>query len=167
MAGVLTVDQWLGGPDQVKVESTFPSSAKTYVYDFGQDVTGWTFELESQTVVVNTIAYDRITGEPNFANSQVVGYFPKLGISTSTNISVVNTTHGVVNVTHPANLYSGPILPDARANVPLTVVSFTWTDNNSPKQINSHRWAKIMAWEPLVTPGDPTLSTNTNYVSLV
>jgi hypothetical protein len=165
MAGVLTIDQWLGGPDGVKVESTFPSSSKTYMYDFGQNISGWTFELEYQTVVVDTISYDRITNAPSFSNSSVIGYFPSGVVSTSTYINVTNSVTGIVNVTHPANLYTGNILPDARAATPLLVVGLTWKDTQSPPQINSHRVAKILAWEPLVTPGSPTSSTG--YVSLI
>jgi len=172
MAGVLTLSQWLGGPDQVIVESTFPSSSKTYAYNFGQPITGWSFDLKSQTVVVDQISYDRITGTPNFANSQVIGYFPEQQISTSTYINVASTTYGYVNVTHPPGLYTGSILPDARANTPITIVSFTWSIPNEtihgatvPTQINSHRIGKIMAWEPPVTPGDPILSDG--YTSIV
>jgi len=180
MAGVLTVDQWLGGPDQVKVESTFPSSSKTYAYNFGQNISNWQFELQAQTIVVDTITYtvDRVTNTstPNFAGSTVIGYFPEVSIATtSTNttyIQVLNTTTGIVNVTHPPGLYTGSILPDARANTPMTVVAFSWivpptTVNGltTPSQINSHRIAKIMAWEPTVSPGNPTSSTG--YVSLI
>jgi hypothetical protein len=72
----------------------------------------------------------------------------------------MNTATGIVNVTHPSGLYTGPIIPDARANIPLLVMSFTWTDNQSPKQTNTHRIAKIMAWEPEVVVGNPTTSTS-------
>jgi hypothetical protein len=164
---VLSLANWLGGPDNVQVESTFPSSEKTYAYAFARDVTNWTFELQSQAVIVNQIAFDRITGLPNFANSQVVGYFPSAISNTSTYIQVLNTYSGIVNVTHPANLYADKILPDARKNVPLMVMNLSWTDNSTPPQINSHRIAKILAWEPGVLPGDPTLTTATGYVSLV
>lgn len=158
MAGVLTLSQWLGGPDDVKVESTFPSTTKTLAYNFGQNITGWDFKLDYQTVIVNSIAYDR-DGSPNFSNSTVIGSYPYGTVSTATYIKVMNTSTGIVNVTHPANLYSGPIVPDARANVPLQVMSLTWTDNGTPKQSNSHRIASILAWEPQVTVGDPTTTT--------
>jgi hypothetical protein len=162
MAGVLTLGQWLGGPDNVKVESTFPSTQKTYSYDFDQSITGWTFKLDYQTVVVDTIAYTR-DGEPNFADSSVIGYFPSGVVSTSSYIAVVSGSAGTVNVTHPGGLYpeANGILPDARANVPITVIGVTWTDNSSPINRNTHRWAYIQCWEPGVTPGDPTLSTAT------
>lgn len=163
MAGVLSLSQWLGGPDDVKVESTFPSTTKTLAYNFGQDITGWEFKLDHQTVIVDSIAYDR-DGTPNFSASRVLGSYPYGVVSTATYISVMNTTTGLVNVTHPANLYTGPIVPDARANVPLQVMSLTWTDNQTPKQSNSHRIASILAWEPQVVVGDPT--TTTNYSAL-
>ena len=159
MAGVLTLGAWLGGPDSVKVDSEFPSTQKTYAYNFAQNITGWTFKLDYQTVVVDTITYDR-NGDPNFASSTVLGSFPSATVTTATYITVMNTSTGLVNVTHPAGLYSGPILPDARANNPLLVMSFSWTDNGSPKQTNLHRIAKILAWEPEVVPGSPTTATN-------
>lgn len=168
MAGVLTLGQWLGGPDNVKVESTFPSSQKTYSYDFDQNITGWTFKLDYQTVIVNTITYTR-DGEPNFADSQVIGYFPAGVVSTSSYISVVSAVNGTVNVTHPSGLYpeANGILPDSRQNVPLLVMGFAWTNTATPPVTNIHRVAKILAWEPGVLPEDPTTLTTTNYVSIV
>lgn len=168
MAGVLTLGQWLGGPDNVKVESTFPSSQKTYAYNFGQNITGWTFRADYQTVVVDQIAYDR-AGEPNFASSRVIGYFPSGVISTATYITVQSAGAGTVNVTHPSGLYpeSNGILPDARQNVPLLVVSLAWTNTETPPVTNIHRVAKILAWEPGVLPVDPVTLTTTNFVSIV
>jgi hypothetical protein len=164
MAGVLTLSQWLGGPDDVKVESEFPSTTRTYAYAFNTNVTGWTFKLDYQAVVVDSMTYNR-DGSPNFSSSKVIGSFPYGVVDTSTYIIVMNTASGIVNVTHPASLYTGPIIPDARVNNPLLVMSFTWTDNQSPKQTNTHRIAKIMAWEPQVVVGDPT--TSTNYSALI
>jgi hypothetical protein len=168
MAGVLTLGQWLGGPDNVKVESTFPTTQKTYSYDFDQSIVGWTFKADYQTVVVNSIAYTR-DGEPNFADSQVIGYFPGGVISTSSYIQVVSSSAGTVNVTHPSGLYpeSNGILPDSRVNIPLLVVSLAWTNNATPPVTNIHRIAKILAWEPNVLPQDPTTLTTTNFVSII
>ena len=160
MPGVLKVEDWLGGPDDVKTEATFPSSSKTLTYNFGQDIAGWTFKLDSQTIIADPITFDRNTGEPNFANSTVIGYFPYAVLNTTTVVTVVNTATGLVNVTHPANMYTGPILPDARAKVPLCVVGLTWTDSSVPPQINTHRIVKVQAWEPQVSPTDPTLDPN-------
>ena len=45
-------------------------------------------------------------------------------------------------------------MPDARANVPITVVGFKWTDPTA-NVTDSHRWAVIERYEPDVTPGNP------------
>lgn len=164
MAGILSFDQYIGGADQIKVEQVFPKNQKTYVYNFNQDITGWTFELDQQTLVVDTVQFNRNTGQPNFSNSTVIGYFPKAEITG--NVSVSNASTGLVNVTFPANMYTGPIIPDARQNVPITVVALTWTDAQTPVQINTHRWALVQCWEPDVTPGDPVDSTNPLYTAL-
>jgi hypothetical protein len=163
MAGVLTFSQWLGGPDDVKVDSEFPSTSKTLAYNFGRNITGWVFKLDYQTVVVDTMSYNR-DGSPNFADSKVIGSFPYGTVSTSSYISVVSASSGIVNVTHPGSLYTGSIIPDARVNNPILVMSFTWTDNGTPAQTDTHRIAKIMAWEPQVTVGDPI--TSAGYTAL-
>lgn len=155
MAGVLTFQQFIGGPDAIKVESIFPSTQKTLAYNFGTDVTDWTFEVDYQTLVINSLAYDRFTGEPNFANSQVIGYFAKAEVD-SGNIVVVDAADGIVNITIPAGMYDGPILPDARSNIPLTVVGVTWKTGGSLESVNTHRWVYIQNWEPDVTVSSPT-----------
>lgn len=160
MASVLTFSQYLGGPDNINVEQIFPSTQKTLAYNFARSVAGWTFKVDHQTVVVDTMSFDRNTGNPNFANSQVIGTFPYSVISTATYVNVVNSAVGIVNITIPANLYTGPILPDARANVPITIVGVTWQDAQTPPQINSHRWAFIQSYEPQVVASNPTTATN-------
>lgn len=166
MAGILNFQQFIGGPDEVKVEAQFPSTQRTMQYNFGRNISDWTFELDHQTLVVNSVAFDRNTGEPNFANSQVIGFFPKAEIDVSTFVNVVNSTTGVVNITFPANMYTGPILPDARSNVPLTVVGVTWKTGGSLSQINTHRWVFVQNWEPDVTAASPTTSTNPLYTAI-
>lgn len=165
MAGVLTFSQYLGGPDDINIEQVFPSTQRTLTYNFGQNITGWTFIVDHQTIVVDALSFDRNTGEPNFSNSSVIGYFDSGVINTSTYVTVTNTSSGGVSITIPTQLYSGPILPDARKNVPITIVGVTWQDNSSPKQINTHRWSFIQSWEPGVTPGDPTLNASYNAIS--
>jgi hypothetical protein len=172
MAGVLNFSQYLGGPDNINIEQTFPSTQRTLQYNFAYNVTNWTWRVDQQTIVVDTMTFDRVTGTPNFANSRVIGYFPEQNIlntdvADSDYLTVENIVSGVVNITLPTEMYTGPILPDARANVPITVVSVEWTDAGTPPQINSHRWAFIQCWEPTVTPGDPTLTTTSNYISLI
>jgi len=158
MSGVLSFADYLGGPDNIQVEQIFPSTKRTYAYNFNTDITGWTWGLDSQTLVVNPVTYDR-NGVPNFSNSLVIGYFPKQELAVdSTTVNVVNAALGTVNITIPANLYTGAIIPDARKNVPITIVGVSWTTNTSPTQTNSHRWAFIQCYEPDVDIGNPILS---------
>ena len=164
MPGILNFQQYVGGPDSVQVEQVFPSNQKTLVYNFGRDITGWTFSADHQTLVVDTVKFNRTTGQPNFGDSQVIGSFPKAEISSPFAPEVVNTSTGAVKVHLPAAMYTGPIVPDARINVPVTVFALTWTDNSTPAQINTHRWALVQCWEPDVVVGDPT--TSTSYTAL-
>jgi hypothetical protein len=165
MAGLLDFSQYIGGADNLQTEQAFPSTQRTVVYNFGTDITGWTFFMDYQTVVVDTVAYDRNTGAPNFATSKIIGTFPSGNITTATYVSVIDANAGTVSVTFPGGLYDGPIIPDARSHNPITVIGLTWTDDNTPPQINTHRWAFIQSWEPGVTPGDPVLEEN--YTAIV
>lgn len=159
MAGVLNFSNYIGGADNVQIEQIFPSTQRTMTYNFGQDITGWTFHLDAQTIVVDTVAFDRNTGEPNFASSTVSGVFTATNISTATNVNVISESSGTVAITFPGGLYNGPVLPDARKNVPITVVGVTWQTGDLLSQVNTHRWAFIQSWEPGVTAGDPTLAS--------
>jgi hypothetical protein len=160
VASLLDFSQFIGGQDNIQTEVSFPSSQRTVVYDFNQNITGWTFKLDYQTVVVDTIAYDRNTGAPNFASSKIIGTFPGGVTSTSTYVAVLNASSGTVAVTLPANLYTGPIIPDARSHTPILIFGFSWTSNATPPQVDTHRWALLQTYEPGVTPGDPTLDSN-------
>jgi len=156
-SGVLRFSDYLGGPDNIQVEEIFPSTKRTYQYDFNTNITGWTWALKSQTIVVSPLTWDRYSGEPNFANSLVIGYFANNTYTVdSTVLTVVNAADGRVNLTIPGNLYTGPIIPDARSKVPISIVTFQWTTADTPTQVNSHRWAFIQCYEPGVTIGDPT-----------
>jgi hypothetical protein len=166
VASLLDFSQYIGGQDNIQTEVTFPSSQKTVVYDFQQNITGWTFKLDYQTVVVDTIAFDRNTGAPNFASSSIIGTFPSDVISTSTFISVLDATAGTVAVTLPGDLYTGPIIPDARRHTPIVIFGFTWTSNATPPQVDTHRWALLMTYEPGVDPGDPILDEDFTPISI-
>lgn len=160
MAGVLSFSDYLGGPDNIQVEQIFPSTKRTYNYNFNTNITGWTWAVDYQTLVVNPVTYDR-NGVPNFSASEVIGYFPKVDVTTDSEvINVVNATAGTVNITIPAGMYSGALIPDARKNVPITIVGITWTTADTPTQVNSHRWAFIQCYEPDVSIGNPILENN-------
>lgn len=169
-SGVLSFSQYLGGPDQVNVEQVFPSDQRTLQYNFGVNITNWDWQVDYQSLVVDTITFDRNTGTPNFATSQIIGYFNtgtvvNTLVSTSSYLTVLNATTGIVNITLPSNMYTGPILPDARKNVPINIVQVQWRDAGSPRQIASHRWAFIQCYEPGTLPADPTLAAG--YTTIV
>ena len=159
MAGVLSFSDYIGGPDSVVARQQFPSDQKTVVLNFQRDVTGWDFSADYQTIIVDQIKFNRTTGAPNFSDSTVVGTFGNV-ITVSGNVAptVVNAASGTVHCTFPAGMYTGPIVPDARINVPIVVYSLTYTDTSVPPQTGSQRFAVIESWEPDVTAGDPTLA---------
>lgn len=156
MAGVLTFSQYIGGPDEIIAEQVFPSDQKIYNYNFGVNITGWTFEADYQTLIVDTVQFNRYTGSPNFANSRVIGSFPKVELTGDNAPVVTDAATGAVTLKIPSGMYSGAIIPDARRNVPVVVVSLTWTSADSFALRQSHRWAFLQAWEPDVPVGDPT-----------
>ena len=166
MAGILNFNNYIGGADNLQIEQTFPSNQRTVVYNFGQDITGWNFHLDHQTIVADTVAFDRVTGEPNFSNTKVIGNFPSGVISTSTYVNVLDAEAGTVTLTFPKQLYNGPILPDARSHNPITVIGVTWTDTANPPNSDTHRWAFIQSWEPGVTAGDPVLDPDYNPINV-
>lgn len=166
MAGILDFSQYIGGADSLQVEQTFPSSQRTVVYNFGQDITGWNFHVEYQTVVADQITFDRNTGAPNFATTKIIGSFPSGVVSTATYVQVLDASTGSVAITFPAYLYNGGIIPDARVHNPITVVGITWTNTATPPIVDIHRWAFIQSWEPGVNPNDPVLENDYEPVQL-
>jgi len=98
---VLDFKQYIGGMDNVMVEEMVPSIQKTFRYDFGTDITNYSFELSGQTLVIDTLAYDRVTGNPNFTDSTVTGFFANVDYG-SGNVNVVSAVDGTVDITIPA-----------------------------------------------------------------
>ncbi len=156
---LLTFSQYLGGADNVKVEEMFPSTQKTFQYNYGTNVTSYTFEADMQTIVIDQMAYNTNDGQPNFTQSNVIGFFANTEIAGS-NIVTTNASSGLIDFTIPADRYTGPIVPNARENVAITIVAFKWTNTTpTPNTTDSHRWAIIERYEPDVTPGNPILSS--------
>ena len=169
MAGrVLSFKQYVGGADNVQVIEMFPKSQKTFSYNFAdQDVSGYTFSLDYQSIMLDSVAYDNITGNVNFTSTSVTGYFDNYtSANASTYINTDNAATGIVHLTIPENRYSGNILPNARSNVVMTVASFEWETDDTPVQKELHRWAIIERWEPQVTPGDPAENTSPAFIAL-
>lgn len=157
---LLSFKDYLGGADNVQVIEMFPRNQKTFEYNYGgNDVSGYAFSADYQTIVLDTVSYDRITGDPNFADTNIIGYFGSATtIDANTYISTASASSGLVSFTIPEERYTGQITPNARDNVVMTVVSFQWVTDDAVPQKDMHRWAVIERWEPGVSPGDPTLA---------
>jgi hypothetical protein len=161
MAKLLDFSQYLGGPDNVEVIEMFPRQQKRFVYNFGANVSTYTFSADYQTIVLDAVTYDRATSNIVFTDTNVIGYFNNTGnIAANTYINTSSANSGIVEFTIPSDLYTGTIMPNARENVVMNVVSFQWQDATTPPRKDMHRWAIVMRWEPGVTIGDPTLDTN-------
>lgn len=158
---LLDFKSYVGGADNVVVEDIFPSSAKTSTYDYGTDVTNYNFSAKQQTIVADVVSYDRNTGLPNFTDTKIIGFFGNGSGTAIDSANIINNgVAGTVSFTIPADLYTGPIIPSARTNVPMTIVTFTWTDTNvTPNTTESHRWCLMQRWESSVSPADPTLDS--------
>jgi hypothetical protein len=107
------------------------------------------------------VSYDRDTGNINFTDTNVIGYFDNTAnIAAATFIDKTLANTGIVTFTIPSDRYTGTILPNARENVVLTVIGFEWEDATTPPRKELHRWAVVERWEPGVTIGDPTLDSS-------
>lgn len=168
MAGrLLSFKDYIGGADNVQVIEMFPTDQQTFTYDFDGSVAGYDFTADYQSILLSTVTYDRVTGDPNFADSTISGYFTNYNtILPSTYINTTLATTGVVKFTIPSDRYTGNVLPDARANVVGTVVSFQWETDDIPVQKRRHRWLVLERFDPQSgkNPGDP--ADDANFVAL-
>lgn len=162
---LLSFKNYIGGADNVQVEEVFKDTSKTFTYAFPSDISNYAFELSQQTIVVDTLSYDRSTSLPSFTDSKVIGHFANAEIS-NTNIVVLNATAGTVNITLPGGMYTGAVLPDSRGETPITVVSVKWTNTGvTPNTTEEHRWALIQRYSPDSAIGKPSASSG--YTAIV
>jgi len=162
---LLSFSKYLGGADNVQVLEVFKDTQSTFTYNYGTNITNYQFELSAQTIVVDSLTYDRTTGDPSFSSSTITGSFANVEIAAS-NINRVSNVDGTVNVTIPGNLYQGNVLPDSRGETPITVVGFRWTDTGvTPNVVDEHRWALIHRYSPDTSIGKP--STTAGFTALV
>tara|TARA_R100001509_G_scaffold153607_1_gene114645 strand:+ start:341 stop:844 length:504 start_codon:yes stop_codon:yes gene_type:complete len=154
---LLSFSKYLGGADNVQVLEVFKDSASTFTYNYGVDISNYNFELSAQTLVVDSLTYDRTTGDPSFSTSTITGFFGNSEISAS-NINRLSNADGTVNITIPGNLYTGNVLPDSRGETPITVVGVRWTNTGvTPNVTDEHRWALIHRYSPDANIGKPSL----------
>ena len=157
---LLDFQDYIGGPDTIVIEM-FPRMQRKYTYNFNTNISAYQFSADYQTLVLSEVTYDRVTGDPNFSTTTVLGSFPTVSNVSNTLISVTNATTGLVDLTIPENRYTGNIIPDARTKVVGTVLTFQWnTSNTSTASKDAHRFLILERYEPGVPIGDPTTSVS-------
>lgn len=158
MSRVLDFKQYLGGANNVQMIEMLPEHQRTFTYNYDTDITNYNFTANYSSVVVDAITYNVNTGEPNFAASNVIGYIGPTSTSVpGANIVKTDATAGTVDFTIPKNRYTGPLIPDARTNVVITIMEFTWENTNpTVNTFDSHRWAILERYSADVTAGNPT-----------
>lgn len=166
---VLDAKQFLGGADNVINLELLPEQTQTFTYDFNTNVSGYTFGADYSIVNVDTLTYNVADGAPNYASSNVTGYFANIDLAGNSKVTVANSyidtssaANGTVTFTIPPNRYpaTGYITPSARSNVVLTIAEFTWSDASSPAKVDSHRFAIVERYSPDRVPGNPTANAN-------
>jgi hypothetical protein len=175
---VLDFKQAIGGSDQVINLEMLPEQTQTFTYQFGQDVSTYSFVLDYMAVVVDSLTYVQANGAPNYASTNVIGYLGNIDGAGNTTVTAnasvyIDTTdaaNGNVVVTIPPNRVQsdGYIKPNARTNVVITVAEFSWNDGAATNPaVDSHRYSIVERFSPNATPGDPTDSQNpASFVSL-
>jgi hypothetical protein len=146
---LLDFKSYVGGADNVVVEEVFPSESNEYAYNYGGDVSTYTFAATYQTLVADVVAYDRNTGLPNFTETKIIGFFGSSSTIPSANIDDSDAVNGIIKFNIPGGLYTGPITPSARTNESI---------------VTSHRWCLMQRWDSTVSPADPTIDSN--YIPL-
>ncbi len=168
---VLDFKQAIGGADQVINLELLPEQTKTFTYQFGQDVSTYTFTLDYMAVVADTLTYNQANGAPNYAATNVIGYLGNIDGAGNTTVTAnaslyIDTTDaatGNIVVTIPPNRIQadGYIKPSARTNVVITVAEFSWDDQSATNRaVDSHRYSIVERFSPNATPGDPTDTLN-------
>lgn len=162
---LLDFADYIGGPDTIVLEM-FPRMQRKYTYNFNTNISAYQFTADYQSLVLSDVTYDRVTGDPSFTTTTVLGSFPTVSNVSNSLISVTNATTGLVDLTIPENRYTGNIIPDARTKVVGTVLTFQWQTSSASTAIkDAHRFLILERYEPGVPIGDPT--TSPSFVPLV
>jgi hypothetical protein len=153
---LLDFADYIGGPDTIVLEM-FPRMQRKYTYNFNTNISAYQFSADYQSIVLSEVTYDRVTGDPSFTTTTVLGSFPTVGNVSNTLITVTDSANGTVELTIPENRYTGNIIPDARTKVVGTVLTFQWnTSSASTASKDAHRFLILERYEPGVPIGDPT-----------
>ena len=153
--GILSFSDYVGGSDNVISQIAFPTDQKSYLYNFQTSIVGWSFTAEYQTLVLDSVKYNKYDQTPNYADSNVIGYFPSMPLVSNNAPEIVDAAKGLVLLKIPALLYSGALMPDARGQSALVVVGFDWVNNSPFPSKQTHRWALLQAWNNNIAIGNP------------
>lgn len=146
----LDFKSYLGGANNVLFLEAFPRTQKTYAYDYGSDVSGYTFTADYQSIVLNSVTYNNITGDPNLTDTTVSGYFTNTANVSASLIDTSAAANGIINFTIPENRYTGNLIPSTRSNVVCTIVTFQWDTDDTPVQKDAHRYCILERFDPEV-----------------
>ena len=101
-------------------------------YQFGnQDVSGWTFTANTQTIILDRfqVRTDR-DGNQTPAFGRIIGEIEDAMVVDPTNIDTTDAANGNIVLTVPPNRYTGNILPAYQGQVPITVLTLAVNDGN-------------------------------------
>lgn len=160
MAGTKTLSEFIGDGTNSVIERQAVPGAQDIVQLTWEtsDITNWTFTTTFQTMVVDTISTIRNTDQNNYTDSIDLGHFPEELISGGLEPFIVDGPQGILNVVFPADMYTGPMIPDKQKNRPIVILGLTWTTDATPAVIGNIRWGIVQLWQPLVSEeGDPIL----------
>ena len=127
-------------------------------YRYGEDVSGWNFTANTQTIVLDSFAtrtdrdgntipvFGRVVGEIEDAMSVPAG-----------NIDTADGANGNIVLTIPPARYSGNILPNYQGEVPLTVLTFI-RDNDG--RIENRTVLIVEKYAATVAVDEPSESSN-------
>ena len=162
---LLDFQDYIGGPDTIVIEM-FPRMQRKYTYNFNANISAYQFSADYQSLVLSDVSYDRVTGDPSFSTTTILGSFPTVSNVSNSLISVTDAAAGTVVLTIPENRYTGNIIPNAREKVVGTVLTFQWnTSSATTATKDAHRFLILERYEPGVPIGDPT--TQVTFQTLV
>jgi len=146
MAGILDYKRYLNTLQTINdIDNVFPNEQTNYTFSVNRSgAQGWTADIAWTTLLIDKVEWDR-ENKPVLTNSQIIGYFPTMSGTAS------QAGTGLINF--PANMYTGPILPQADVYVPVTIVNVTWTKSGS--NTYTENIALIQNWKPGVNPNSP------------
>ncbi len=84
MSRLLDWKSFIGGADNIISMDMFPQEQQKFTYQFGAvDVSGYTWDIDYQTVEVDSVTFNRPTAEPNYTDRRAIGFLDSLHANVS------------------------------------------------------------------------------------